>query len=92
MAGFLSALLNPKNPLFYASLFALLGSAGSPELRVLCAIWMFAAVLGWDLLVAGLLSRPALTHRFRTRIHVIERASGAIFILLAVGLLQAAPG
>lgn len=51
--GFLSGILNPKNSLFYASLFSL-GFERDTTFGVQLAygVWMFAVVLLWDLCIA----------------------------------------
>lgn len=87
LAGLASGLLNPKNGLFYASLFAALGARATPfAIQGLYAAWMIAVVLGWDLLVVRLASRPALMHRFGRGLRHIERLAGIALLLLALGL------
>jgi threonine/homoserine/homoserine lactone efflux protein len=54
--GFMSAILNPKNAIFYLSLFTVMvSSETSLFVRGLYALWMTGIVLIWDLGVAGLL-------------------------------------
>jgi threonine/homoserine/homoserine lactone efflux protein len=84
--GFLSGILNPKNGLFYASLAAMLeaSSAGS---RLWYGLWMFSVVLGWDVLVAVLIGNPVVLGRFARGLPWLERLSGGVLILLALGVL-----
>jgi threonine/homoserine/homoserine lactone efflux protein len=82
--GFASAILNPKNALFYASLFALLSARDAPfGAQIVYGVWMFAAVFGWDLLVAMGIGHPSVVARFTTHSAAIERVTGAV--LLAIG-------
>ncbi len=86
--GLLSGLLNPKNLLFYASLFALLGDTATTT-RWLYGAWMFSAVLAWDLAVATAIGHPQVVARFTRQVHHIERATGVVLLLLAVGVALA---
>lgn len=87
--GLVSGLLNPKNALFYASLFALL-AATERAVQVFYGAWMFFAVLVWDLLVAIAMGHPSVVLRFSRHIGAIERTTGGVLILLAVGVAAAA--
>lgn len=84
--GLASGLLNPKNALFYASLASLV--AASPAWsKVLYGAWMFGVVLAWDLLLAGGIGHPRVLRRFGQVLPWLERASGALLIALACGML-----
>ncbi len=86
--GGVSALLNPKNALFYASLAAMLSGPGTTAgTRVFYGLWMFSVVLGWDLLVAGLVGRASVMRRFSSALPWIERLSGVLLIALALAVL-----
>lgn len=87
--GLASGLLNPKNALFYASLFALLGDVAQGT-RLLYGAWMFMAVLAWDLAVAAAIGHPRVMARFARQVPRIERATGAVLLLLALGVATAA--
>lgn len=52
--------------------------------------WMFCAVLGWDLLVAAAIGHPAVVVRFARHLRAIERATGAVLLILALGVAGAA--
>lgn len=82
-AGLASGLLNPKNALFYASLFSLLQTKATPiGTQTLYALWMVAIVLAWDLLVGHLAGHSWLRQRFGHWLTTIERMAGAVLILL----------
>ena len=83
--GLTSGLLNPKNALFYASLFSLL--AGTPRgVQALYGAWMVCAVLGWDLLVAATAGHRRVVQRFARHLRSIERTTGAVLLLIAAGV------
>lgn len=88
--GALSGLLNPKNALFYASLAAMLtGPHASVGWKTFYGAWMFGVVLLWDILVAVLIGNQAVLRRFAQALPWLERGSGIVLILLAVGVLVA---
>ncbi|AZY51981.1 LysE family translocator [Bordetella avium] len=85
--GFLSGMLNPKNALFYTSLAAMLtGPYASPGWKATYGTWMFSIVLLWDLLVAMMIGNQAILRRFAKALPWLERLSGAMLILLALGV------
>lgn len=88
--GFLSGILNPKNALFYASLAAMLaGPHASTGWKLLYGAWMFGIVLLWDLLVAIMIGNQAVLRRFARTLPWLERSSGIMLIVLALGVLAA---
>ncbi|KWR89657.1 LysE family translocator [Cupriavidus sp. IDO] len=92
-SGFLSAVLNPKNGLFYASLFSLLAASHTPPgVQLAYGTWMFVAVLGWDLLVAFGVGHPAVTARFGRSVRRVERLTGVALWLLALAVAWHALG
>ena len=87
-AGFLSGILNPKNALFYASLAAMLtGPHASIGWKTVYGVWMFSIVLLWDMLVASMIGNNAILRRFARALPWLERVSGVVLILLAVGAI-----
>lgn len=86
--GFLSGILNPKNALFYVSLASMLGSShSSAGWKLFYGLWMFAVVLGWDLLVALTIGNGRLLQHFQRALPMLERLSGLMLIALALGML-----
>ena len=86
--GLLSALLNPKNGLFYMSLASVLSQQhASLLLYVACAVWMVGVVWLWDMAVAVLLGHPVLMRRFQHGLPQIERIAGLMLGGLALAML-----
>lgn len=87
LPGFVTAILNPKNALFYASLFAVLAGAGTPtSARLGYGVWMVLVVLSWDLLVARLATSPRWVAWLSRHLASVERVAGLALLLLALGL------
>ncbi len=88
--GFLSGILNPKNSLFYASLFSLGFDAATPQgVRLAYGVWMFSAVLLWDLGVARAAGHPPVVRRFRAHLRLLERLTGAVLLAIAAAIAGA---
>ena len=88
LMGFMSAILNPKNALFYVSLAAVLASRHtSAGAMVAYGAWMVLAVLAWDMAVALAIGSATLRQRFAQALPLLERLSGVMLIVLAVVLL-----
>ena len=86
--GFVSAILNPKNALFYVSLATVLASRQtSTGAMAAYGAWMVLAVLAWDMAVALAIGSAALRQRFARALPLLERLSGAMLIVLSVALL-----
>ncbi|MDQ2185009.1 LysE family transporter [Alcaligenaceae bacterium A4P071] len=86
--GFLSGILNPKNALFYASLATMLAGAHTGAgWKTFYGAWMFSVVLLWDLLVAVLIGNQSVLRRFARALPGLERSSGVVLILLALGVI-----
>lgn len=90
MAGFLSALLNPKNGLFYFGLFTLMVSADTGMLRKLCyGFWMFAAVLLWDAALVCAIAQRRVMALLGRALPLIERGAGLLLMIAAAALAVA---
>lgn len=88
--GFLSGILNPKNSLFYASLFSL-GFERDTTFGVQLAygVWMFAVVLLWDLCIARAAGHPPVVRRFMMHVRTVERITGAVLLGIAATIVGA---
>ncbi|MFE8049235.1 LysE family translocator [Brenneria goodwinii] len=88
LLGLGSALLNPKNILFYISLMTtILGPHVTPMQQIVSGVWMFSIVLGWDLLIAMLITLPRIQQRLERYLNPIERGAGVILIVFGLALL-----
>lgn len=86
--GMNSALLNPKNALFYMSLMAvILGPDVTLLQQIVCGIWMVLAVFLWDLFIAGAIGHQSVRGVLNRKIHWVERGAGAVLMSFGVGLL-----
>ncbi|WP_432453921.1 MULTISPECIES: LysE family translocator [unclassified Agarivorans] len=85
--GINSALLNPKNALFYMSLMTvILGSEVTLTQQICSGIWMVFAVFIWDLLVASMIGQQRVQTYLKRSIHIIERFAGGILIVFGIAL------
>lgn len=88
LLGLGSALLNPKNALFYLALMtALLGPDVTLLQQSVSGIWMVTVVLVWDLAVVSFIALPAVQQRLSRSVWKIERAAGAVLMLSGAGIL-----
>jgi len=86
--GFVAGILNPKNALFYVSLATVVSaSLSSPGVKMGYGLWMFSVVLLWDILIAVVIGNTRALSQFSTVLPWLERVSGGVLILLAVGVL-----
>lgn len=76
--GFMSGILNPKNIIFYFSIFTVMVSTTTPfSIRVLYGIWMTCIVLVWDCGIALLLGNSMVKQKLGNGIYYIEKLAGA---------------
>ncbi|WP_163335835.1 LysE family translocator [Desulfopila sp. IMCC35008] len=86
MLGFGSAILNPKNAIFYLSLFTVMVAETTGFLtRCFYALWMVSIVFFWDCGVVLFIGRPAIRARLGGAIFYIEKLSGCV--LACFGLI-----
>ena len=88
LLGLGSALLNPKNALFYLALMtALLGPDVTLLQHFVCGVWMVGVVLVWDLAVVALIGLPAVQRRLSRSICWIERFAGLVLMVFGGWIL-----
>ena len=86
--GVLTNVLNPKAVLFFVALFtAVVTGPVSTVLKVALGAWIPFATFGWFAFVALMLGNPAARRRLRGFAHWIDRAMGAVLLLLGAGML-----
>jgi len=82
--GFFSAILNPKNSIFYFTMFSISLQAHTPfVVQSFYALWMFLAVLFWDLFIVYLINQKKPKHYMQKYSNIIEKASGIILLFIA---------
>lgn len=91
ITGFMSGILNPKNLLFYLSLFTVVLT---PEVgfifKLSLGIWMTTAVFLWDLSIIFLLSTPKVRKKFTKLAYYIDKVTGAILGIIGFAIVKSA--
>lgn len=86
--GFATNLLNPKVLLFFIALCSTVITGDTPLwLRLSLGLWMVLSTAAWFSLVSLTLGHPAVRRRLLKYGHWIDRAMGAILILLALAVI-----
>ena len=84
--GATSAVLNPKNVLFYVSLAAVVAAA-DPGAKVFYGVWMTSVVLVWDTLVALVMTSRLARQRLALLLPWVSRIAGAFLIFFGAGMI-----
>jgi threonine/homoserine/homoserine lactone efflux protein len=91
ITGFMSGILNPKNLLFYLSLFTVvLTNDVNFGFKVGLGIWMTSVVFIWDLSVIYVLSRDKVRRKFSKLAYYIDKCTGAILGLIGFTIVKSA--
>jgi len=91
LTGFLSGILNPKNPIFYLSLFSLvLTNEISLSLKIGLGIWMTFIVFAWDTFIIFVLSRNTVRELFSKFAFYIDKFTGVVLGLIGAKLIHSA--
>jgi threonine/homoserine/homoserine lactone efflux protein len=86
--GLLTNVLNPKAMLFFVALFtAVVTGPVSTALTIALGIWVPLATFGWFAFVATMLGNAATRRKLRHVAHWIDRAMGAVLLVLGAGML-----
>ena len=84
--GFLSAILNPKNSIFYFTMFSIsVENYTSNFIQFFYAIWMFLAVLLWDIFIVYLIVNKKSQVFLQKYSFYIEKISG--YVLISIGTI-----
>lgn len=82
--GLSSALLNPKNAVFYLTLMTvIIGENATVSQQAFVGVWMTSLVFFWDVGVAAVISHRKAQIFLAKRIPCIERVAGSVLILFA---------
>jgi len=91
ITGFMSGVLNPKNLLFYLSLFTVVLT---PEIgfsfKLALGIWMTAVVFLWDLAIIFLLSTSTVRTKFTKAAYYIDKITGALLGVIGFAIVKSA--
>lgn len=88
--GLCSALLNPKNAVFYMTLMTvIIGANATLTQQIFSGTWMAMLVFAWDVGLASAIAHPKAQSALEKRIPLIEGIAGAFLILLAVSFVVA---
>lgn len=83
--GFMSAILNPKNAIFYLSLFTVIVSEQTGlAVRSCYALWMVFIVLAWDCTIVVVIGRRKLAAQWGKATCWLEKVSGAMLALFGI--------
>ena len=83
--GFASACLNPKNAIFYLSLFTVMVSTETPlAIRSLYGLWMISIVFIWDMGVAVVIGNIRAKNFLERWIFGLEKLSGLMLLLFGI--------
>lgn len=89
--GFASGILNPKNLLFYLSLFSLVLTPDvALSFKVGLGLWMVWVVFLWDALIVLVLSQGAVRQWFNRSVFYIDKFTGLILGAIGVKIVHGA--
>ena len=87
LTGLGSALLNPKNAIFYLTLMTvILGPTATLPQQTFAGIWMTLLVFAWDAALAAAISLPGAQRALEKRIPLIEGLAGLTLAGIALWL------
>lgn len=91
VTGYMSGILNPKNLLFYLSLFTVvLTNDVSLSFKIGLAIWMTLVVFVWDTVILLLLTTGAVRRQFSKVAYYIDKVTGLILGAIGVTIVRSA--
>lgn len=89
VTGFLSGILNPKNLLFYLSLFTVaLKPDISLQFKILLGIWMTAIVFLWDVTIIYFLSKNNVRKKFSKVAFYVDKITGLILGSIGFSIIK----
>ncbi len=91
LTGFMSGILNPKNLLFYMSLFTVvLTKDVNFTFKVVLGVWMTLVVFLWDLSIIYLLSTSKVQRKFSKIAYYLDKFTGAVLGIIGFTIVKSA--
>ena len=91
VAGFISGIFNPKNLLFYLSLFTVvLTPEVSFAFKLSLGVWMTIVVFVWDTSIIFLLSTRKVRQKFTQAAYYLDKITGALLGIIGVTIVKTA--
>ena len=91
ITGFMSGILNPKNLLFYLSLFTVVLTKDiNLSFKMTLGIWMTMVVFFWDVAIIYLLSTSRVQSKFSKVAYYIDKLTGAILGMIGFSIVRSA--
>lgn len=89
MTGFISGISNPKNIIFYLSLFSVVLTNDVPiALKIGLGVWMVSLVFVWNTIIIFVLSQQSVKSVFAKTAFYIDKIAGVVLGLVGLKLLQ----
>lgn len=86
--GFLSAILNPKNSIFYFTMFSISIQNDTPFfIQSFYTTWMFLAVLTWDIFIVYLVTNNKSRIFLEKYSNLIEKISGIVLFIIGISII-----
>ena len=86
--GFGSAILNPKNAIFYLTLMTvIIGPQATLAQQFFSGTWMVLLVFGWDAALAAVIGHAKTQRTIERKIPLVEGIAGGFLVLLALSLI-----
>lgn len=91
LTGFMSGILNPKNLLFYLSLFTVvLTNDVNLYFKLALGFWMTLIVFLWDVAIIYFLSANKVRKKFSKAAYYIDKFTGALLGIMGVAIVKSA--
>lgn len=91
VAGFISGIFNPKNLLFYLSLFTVvLTPEVSFTFKLVLGVWMTVVVFLWDTSIIFLLSTRKVRQKFTQAAYYLDKITGALLGIIGITIVKTA--
>lgn len=89
--GFMSGILNPKNLLFYLSLFTVVLTGDvSFIFKFALGVWMTLMVFIWDVAIIYFLSTNRVRAKFSKVAYYVDKITGAVLGLIGITIVKSA--